>query len=358
VAPIISDLEIRLGLRRLDAASLTSITTELVLFEIGAPQTVAGAVSALATDPRVMFSQPNYLAVTAADHRDPMASLQYGPAMIKAPAAHARVTGRAVRVAVIDTGVDGHHPDLVGRVVLRASFADGPDTGEVHGTAIAGVIAATADNAVGIYGVAPEASIIAIRACQPVAPGRSEGGCTSWGLARALDFAILNKAHVINLSVAGQRDAVLPRLIARAHDLGIVVVAAVGNLGPAAQPPYPATAPTVVAVTAVDARAAIYPAAVQGPFVSVAAPGVEILSTVPRAQYGTLTGTSMAAAHVSGLVALLLQAQPDLTPAAVRRTLETTAQRLGPTAPNVATGHGLVDGCRAVDATLRYRLGC
>jgi subtilisin family serine protease len=114
----------------------------------------------------------------------------------------------------------------------------------------------------------------------------------------------------------------------------------------------------VIAVTAVDARAAIYPAAVQGPFVSLAAPGVEVVTTFPGGRYAVHTGTSMAAAHVSGVVALLLQARPDLSPAAVRSILESTAQPPGPGRRSAQFGYGLVNGCRAVDRTLGARLAC
>lgn len=358
LAPIVADLEARFGLRRIDSAALPSINTQAVLFEVTGRQTVAGAAAAVATDPRVFFAQPNHLFITAAEHRDALAGLQYGPVMMQVPRAHDRVTGKAVRVAVVDTGVDGRHPDLAGRVARRVNFAEGEDTGEIHGTAVAGIIAATAGNTVGIYGVAPEAEILALRACRPRTAEQAEGVCTSYTLGRAVDWAIVNGARVINLSVAGPRDALMPRLLARAHERGIVVVAAVGNLGPKASPPYPAAIETVIAVTAVDARAAIYPAAVQGPFVSVAAPGVEVVTTFPGGRYATHTGTSMAAAHVSGVVALLLQARPELSPAAVRGLLESTAQAASPGGRSLQLGHGLVNGCRAVDRTLGARLGC
>lgn len=358
LAPVVTDLETRLGLRRLDTAALASIGIQLVLFEVTGRQTVPGAAAVAAADPRVAFAQPNFVSITTAEHRDALAGLQYGPAMMGVPRAHDRVTGKAIRVAVVDTGVDGRHPDLAGRIARRASFVEGDDAGEIHGTAVAGIIAATAGNQVGIYGVAPDAELLALRACRPRTPEQAEGVCTAYALGRAVDFAIVSGARIINLAVAGPRDALMPRLIARAHERGVVVVAAVGNLGPKAPPPYPAAIETVIAVTAVDARAAIYPAAVQGPFVSVAAPGVEVVTTFPGGRYATHTGTSMAAAHVSGVVALLLQARPELSPAAVRGLLESTAQAAPPGGKSLQLGHGLVNGCRAVDRTLGARLGC
>jgi subtilisin family serine protease len=142
VARVVRDLESGLGLRRVALAGLPLIATELVLFEIRSPQTVAAAVIALGADPRVLFAEPNFLFATTAEHSDPMAGLQYGPALLGVPRAHDHATGRGVRVAVIDTGIDAAHPDLADRVALRANFAEGADAAEIHGTAIAGVIAA------------------------------------------------------------------------------------------------------------------------------------------------------------------------------------------------------------------------
>jgi subtilisin family serine protease len=160
----------------------------------------------------------------------------------------------------------------------------------------------------------------------------------------------------VNLSLAGPDDPLLARVVRSAHDRGIVVVAATGNQGPTAPPTYPAAWETVIAVSAVDARSDVYPASVGGGFVSVAAPGVEVLTTLPDRGYGALTGTSIAAAHVSGIAALLLQARPDLTPLQIRRALEGTASTAG--ARTSRLGHGVVDGCRAVGGFLGGRLGC
>jgi subtilisin family serine protease len=347
VQPIVRDLESRHGIRRVAEADMTSIAAHLVLFELGGRHSVAGAAARLAADPRVSFAQPNYLFETAAEHRDALAALQYGPRMLNVLPAHDAVTGRAVGVAIIDTAVDARHPDLASRIALRANFVDADDRPEIHGTAVAGIVAATADNEVGIYGVAPQAAILALRACSQRTPEAAAGVCTSYALGRAIDFAIAEGARVINLSLAGPRDQLLPRVLQSAYDSGIVAVAAVGNFGPKAAPTYPAALPSVIAVTALDARAMPYAVAVQGPFVKLAAPGVDVVTTSPDNGYVTQSGTSMAAAHVSGIVALVLQARPDLSPAAVRTLLESTAR-----------SHGLVDACAAVNRAIDVRLGC
>ena len=162
---------------------------------------------------------------------------------------------------------------------------------------------------------------------------------------------------MINLSLGGPRDLLLTRLTERAEALGVAVVAAVGNVGPGGPPLYPAALDSVIAVTAIDANNRLYPAAVQGGFVDLAAPGVEVLSTAPGGRYSAHTGTSLAAAHVSAVLALVLEARGDLTPKALRTLLEETA---APPAGgrNRRVGRGLVDACRAVERALGEPLGC
>src|SRR5262249_57355971 len=129
------------------------------------------------------------------------------------------------------------HPDLEGRIAKTATFVQGGEKSfseDLHGTAVAGIIAADADNHIGIFGVAPEAQIMVAKACWHRAPTAVEAVCSSWALARALDFAIAGDAQVLNLSLGGPADPLLARLIAKAVDRGATVVAAgVGGGGPA-----------------------------------------------------------------------------------------------------------------------------
>ncbi len=358
VAKVVSDLERRFALRAIRTFELRSISLAGALFETSDTGTVGSVVFALQADRRVLFAQPNYLSQTAATHTDPLGSLQYGPKAIRADQAHDRATGRGVRVAVVDTGIDTRQPDLRGRVVEQANFAEGAFDGEVHGTAVAGVIAATPDNGIGIYGVAPEAELLAIRACRAAGPGKPDGVCTSEGLARGIDHALLQGARVINLSLGGPADLLLPRLIDRAVELGTVVVAAAGNAGPAGRAAFPAALPKVIAVTALDARDSLYPMASRGEFIDLAAPGVEIMTTIPEERFNVFSGTSMAAAHVSGVVALLLQLSPRASPEEVQRILEETAGDLGVPGKDRLFGSGRVDACRAVRRAGGSALSC
>src|SRR5437660_4929998 len=141
---------------------------------------------------------------------------------------HKITTGRRVRVAEVDTGVDVNHPDLSGRVAVARYFVDGRrDVAEAHGTAVAGIIAARADDGIGIAGIAPEAKFLALRACwQAAETGDAAAYCSSFNLAKALQFALDENAQVINLSLGGPRDRLLERLLDAATARGITVVAA------------------------------------------------------------------------------------------------------------------------------------
>ncbi|MBI2882969.1 MAG: S8 family serine peptidase [Candidatus Methylomirabilis oxyfera] len=357
---VVKGLERRFNLRALRTFELKSLETTVTVFEVPASGSIGSIIFALQADPRILFAQPNYLSQTAAVHTDPLASLQYGPRAIRADQVHGRATGRGIRVAVVDTGIDVRHPDLRGRVVERVNFAPGEERfeEEVHGTLIAGVIAARADNGMGIYGIAPEVELMAIRACRAAAKDRPEGVCTSEGIARGIDYALMNDARVINLSLGGPADLLLPRLVDRARQLGTVIVAAAGNTGPTGRALYPAVLPTVIAVTAVDARDGVYSQATRGEFIDLAAPGVEVMTTMPGAQFGVQSGTSLAAAHVSGVVALLLQVSPRISPEEVQHVLEETAEDLGAPGKDRLFGSGRVDACRAIRRSVGSSLVC
>ena len=180
--------------------------------------------------------------------------------------------------------------------------AEAPDA---HGTGIAGAISARAR----LLGVAPAARILAVRAF-----GGGKAESTTFNVMTGIDWASTNGARVLNMSFAGPRDPLMGRELAAAHRKGIVLVAASGNAGPNSPPLYPAAEPAVIAVTATDAEDNVFAASNRGSHIGVAAPGTNILHAAPYATYRMSSGTSLAAAHVSGIVALLLERQPDLTP--------------------------------------------
>jgi subtilisin family serine protease len=177
-------------------------------------------------------------------------------------------------------------------------------------------------------------------------PGAAKG--TSFAIYKGLQWAADNGARIVNMSFAGPADPTLQRMLAAAYDKGMVLVAAAGNAGPQSEPLYPAADPNVIAVTATDGNDQLFKMANRGRYIAVAAPGVDILGLAPGDAYEVTTGTSIAAAHVSGLAALLLERKPSLTPSEIRSVLMITARPLGPTRPDSDFGAGLVNAYRAV----------
>jgi len=321
----------------------------------------------MAVDHRVESVQPvrrfEVLGQTAAGSRgDPYAHLQAGTLAVRAGAAHRWATGRGVRVALIDTGVDVGHPDLAGRIAEVEDFVErGGFTRDVHGTAVAGVISAVAGNGVGIAGVAPEADLVALKACWPLAPGAVEAACDSYTLVQAVDTAIAVRARVIHMSLGGPDDPLLARLLAAAGKRGIAVVAA----GDPSRPDlgFPASLPGVIAVVPEEgsgegsgrtAAGAAAPSVLRVP--ALRAPGVDVLTTVPGGAYDFLSGSSLAAAFATGVAALLLERRPSLTPADLARLLGASRRPAAGPATRVAeagVGTPSAEGLDACDAVTR-----
>ncbi|MEO0421796.1 MAG: S8 family serine peptidase [Pseudomonadota bacterium] len=287
-------------------------------------------LQALRADRQVESAQPlNAFEVRGAMAvDDPYASLQAAHTAMDIGKAHRWATGKGVRVAVIDTGIDARHKDLRKRIRESRNFVPGEPAAEIHGTAVAGVIGAIAGNGLGGYGVAPEVSLFAYRACWD-APGSggSAGRCDSFTLARALDRAIDKAVDVVNLSLAGPADPLLTRLVDEALAKGIIVV---GPRVADARAEFPATIEGVIAVTSAPVDGAI------------AAPGADVLTTVPSDAFDFMQGVSFATAHVSGVVALLRERQPDASPNVIYEALRSSA--------NMVPEGAVVNACHALDS--------
>lgn len=273
---------------------------------------IDAVLAALAHDARVQWAQPMH-EFHGLDGGDPLYPVQPAAKYWRLAELHKASTGRGVRVAVIDSGIDGHHPDLQGQLELRQNFVDGsPDAAEAHGTAVAGIIGARRDNGIGIAGVAPDARLLALRACWP------DGAitrCNSFTLGKALNFAIMNRAKIINLSLTGPGDRLLQTLLDVAAQRGMAVVGAVDPLR--ADGGFPASHPGVIAV----AMAGPGPAA--GAANLLFAPGQDIPATAPGARWNFVSGSSYAAAHVAALAALVAQLQPAANAAQLRHAIMT-----------------------------------
>ena len=332
---------------RLETLNLRLANTTMLRWRIPDRRSVPAVVRALGAEGVVMSVQPNYIArlQQEAPRTEGVGSTapldQYSLAKLRLPQAHALATGDKILIAIIDSGVDTGHPELAGMVAASFDAIGSGDKVHPHGTAIAGAIVAHAR----LKGAAPAAQILAVRA---FATHRGSNEGTSFHIVKGLDWAVARGARVINMSFAGANDPAVSRRLAEAKAQGVVLIAAAGNAGPKSQPLYPAADPNVIAVTATDEDDKIFPAANRGRHIAVAAPGVDLMLPAPDGDYKMTSGTSFAAAQVSGAVALLLERNPDLDPAAVRRALTATARDLGPRGVDPHFGAGLVDAYRAV----------
>ena len=332
---------------------LRSIRVQCLVFQVPPERSIADLIAALRADPRVESVQQNQIFVGAQEKEgDSHARLSYAARLIGVDAARRTSQGKGIRVAVVDTGVDQDHPKLRGRIATAQNFVDGGERDfarDRHGTAVVGVIAAREDDERGFSGIAPEAEVIAAKACWYAARARGKASCSSWTLAKAIDFSINMDARVLNLSLAGPPDPLLARLIARAHDQGVTIVAASAESGDG--PGFPASLPSVIAVVASDASGRIAQRLPGGSRPALAAPGIDILTTAPRATYELVSGSSFAAAHVTGVVALLLEQTPELHPADALELLLATAHPVQGVAPSRVAG--VVDACAALGKLLR-----
>jgi subtilisin family serine protease len=265
-------------------------------------------IAELAKDPRVDSAQPlnQFATETNADegaYNDPYASLQTVLRDLTVARAQQWSRGSGVRIAIIDTGIDFEHPDLAGQVIARRNFVDGDDSAfrlDRHGTAVAGVIGAVPDNHIGIVGIAPDARLIALKACWQAPRAGAPAACNSFTLAQAIGSAIDMQADIVNLSLGGPSDPLLARLLQRGMQRGTIFI------GAAPPPGTPAGFPTDVdgvlsVAVAEESRDAAG--------TRLLAPAHDVLTLVPAGHWDFASGSSIAAAEVTATAAHL--AEPD-----------------------------------------------
>lgn len=344
----------------------------LALVQAPAGKSLAQAASDLTDAGGAEWAEPNYTIGLDLIPNDPAYASLQSPylARIAAPAAWDITTGRSeIVIAVLDTGVDSTHEDLAAAIWVNPGeipgngiddegngfvddvhgwdFASGdnrPDDDHGHGTHVSGIAAARIDNGLGIAGVAGHATIMPVDVFQ--------GGIGTYeALIRAIIYAADNGARVINMSLGASSYSLGEEAaVDYAYSKGVVVVAAAGNSG-REEYHYPAAHAHAIAVASTTANDNLSSFSTRGDWVDLAAPGSGIYSTFPGNTYGYLSGTSMATPHVSGLAALILSRNPDLTPDQVTALLESTADDLGPAGRDIYFGVGRINAGRALAAT-------
>jgi len=357
------------GLREVRAWPIAPLGVQCLVFELPPQADRATLLHRLAADRRVRLAQPlqlfNALAggelaaagapaglvipatldsrnVEVTGYNDPYLGLQQGFAAIQAGAAQQWSRGEGVRIAIIDTGADIGHPDLAGRIAAARNFVDTDNNGfatDRHGTGVAGIIGADANNNLGIVGIAPAARLQIYKACQPLQRSALEAQCNSFTLALALDAAIAAHAQIVNLSLGGPPDPLLAQLVAAGQRRGMIFVGAVPDDG--RLDGFPLGVAGVIAVDQIGRSNGSAPV--------LHAPGRDILSLAPGAGYDFATGSSFAAAHVTGAIALLRERLPSLDAAGLLAVLERTRSRDEPGEP--------INICAAL-AALQPHSGC
>ena len=324
---------------------IVPLNLHCVVLQIADHDSLDQVLAALGKDSRVKLAQPlQSFSALGAEYNDPYVELQHGFAEIDAAGAHRVTRGDGVRVAVIDTGVDLAHLDLRGARLEAKNFVDS-DVEQFkrdrHGTEVVGIIAAVANNKEGIVGVAPNVRLLVLKACWE--KGEEAAECNSFTLAKALGAALDSGAQVINMSLGGPPDPLLTLLIEYCVTRGIVVVGAVPPHGDPRG--FPVGVRGIIAVDVAE-HSPQRPQAVH----AVHAPGRNILTLVPGSHYDFVSGSSMAAAHVSAIAALLLAVDSHLPPATIAAMLRRAED-------SNAAGSASISACAAV-AALRPKTTC
>ncbi len=339
------------GLERID--TIDALKIDRLRVPVGRERQI---IARLQADPRVAFAEPNYIARAAGIPNDPDYWRQWNLEQISAPNAWDLATGNPnLKIAIIDSGVDVNHPELGPRLEGGWDYVRNdavPDDEYGHGTHVAGIIGAITNNQQGVAGTSWYGQMIPYKVLDQAGRG------TYADIASAIVSAQEKGAHIINLSLGGSVPSqTLLNAVNAAYNAGALLVAATGNNnGPVN---YPAAYPQVIAVAATTHldRYAWY--SNFGPEVDVAAPGglpeFAIYSTIPNG-YGLLYGTSMAAAHVSGLAALIWSMTPQLSNAEVRQIIEATTEQVDATSYPYVNGRNNYLGRGRINAEMALRL--
>ncbi|HEY9840318.1 MAG: S8 family peptidase [Candidatus Sericytochromatia bacterium] len=355
-----------------------SLQSGIVLMKAGgARATAAGsdaqALQALRSNPAVLIAEPNYIVRltdpaneplpafrapdSAAAPNDPMYKDQYAHKVSSSEAGWAIEQGNAdLILSIVDTGVDYKHPDLAAKLLPGYNTVDDNATvedGNGHGTHCAGIAAALTNNGVGVAGFAPNVKIL------PVQVLSKEGYGSYASVAGGIIWAADHGAKVISMSLGGPSpSSIVDDAVKHALEKDVILIAAAGNSGHAGNKPiksYPAAIPGVMAVGATDNKDQLARFSQIGDWISISAPGVNILSTfptyasqMPSLNYGSISGTSMATPAVAGVAALVRSKFPQLNAAQTKAQIEANADDMGDKGYDIFFGHGRINVFKAL----------
>lgn len=329
---IADDVKVEAHLRH--EGRIIDVISEIDVHVIQIPENkVREKLRAYQREEMVEFAEPDYIAVAILTPNDPYFGKQWGMTKIDAPGAWDITQGSSdVRIAICDTGIDQDHVDIKGKIAANKNFTKSytVDDRYGHGTHVAGIAAAITNNGTGVAGVGYNSRLMNVKVL-----GDNGSGYYSW-VANGIIWAVDNGAKVINLSLGGTSPSkTLEDAVNYAWGKGAVLVGAAGNDNTSA-PLYPAYYDNCIAVAATDQNDAKASFSNYGVWVDIAAPGVGIFSTLPNhnnrigiKNYGSLSGTSMATPHVSGVAALVWATGYGTSNTSVRDRIEDTADQAG-----------------------------
>ncbi len=303
-------------------------------------------VEALKHNPQIQFAEVDGAVHNSMTLSDPYIGSQWHLNNINAQSAWDLNRGDGIVIAILDSGVNGNHPDLTGKMVPGYNFFDNnTDTSDVqgHGTWVAGTAAASGNNMTGIAGVAWNARIMPVRVSDAT-------GWTYWStMATALTWAADRGAKVVNMSYAVQESSSVQSAAQYLRSLGGVAVNSAGNTGALDASP---ASDSLITVSATDASNVMASWSSFGPAVDISAPGTSIYTTNREGGYGYVQGTSFSSPIVAGVVALMMSANPNLSPNEITNLLLSTARDAGPGGWDQNYGRGIVNAAAAVQAAI------
>lgn len=312
---VASDIEHEYQLKILSQWPIKEIGEHCVVYLISEDHSMNEIISSLSKDSRIGNVQSmSTFTIMSNNFTDTYYRLQSNIHGINLDKIHDQTTGKNISIAIVDTGVDAKHPDLEGQIQVQKDFVTQKSvdlTPDIHGTAVAGVIAAKANNGQGIVGIAPDSRITSLKACWQLKPGNMDAICNTFTLALAINTAIEMKVNILNLSLTGPQDRLLARLIQKAVQTGIIVIASEADKEDS-KSGFPARQSGVIGVSSIKNHS-LHSTLENNLIFSISAPGNEILTTLPNGTYDFVSGNSLATAHVSGLTALLLQKNGKLS---------------------------------------------